>query len=396
MHKTIKKILFLFFLVIVILAGFGLGFHSGREYQKVYQPPKEIDFSLFWQTWNIIHERFPDREKLDVQKMIHGAISGMIEALRDPNTVFFTPEETKEFDKSMEGIFEGVGMEIGIREGQLQVISPIKNTPAYRAGLRPGDKIIKIDGVSTINMTIERAVSLIRGPKGTKVILTIFREEEEEWDANREIEIKRGIIKIPSLSWQLIEENIAHLRIYHFIGRTKEDFKDVANEILEKGAEKIILDLRNNPGGYLEAAKSIAGWFLENGQVVVIKDFGKDREQEIFKSRGPSRLLKYPIVILINQGTASGSEILAAALRDNRNIKIIGETSFGKGSVQELVRLKEGASLKITVANWLTPDGKFITNQGLEPDIIVEITEQDFEQGRDPQLDKAIEIIKNL
>ncbi|MCL0057289.1 S41 family peptidase [Dehalococcoidia bacterium] len=393
MMSIIKKILFLLFLVIVILTFFGLGFHFGRDYQKTYQLPEEIDFSLFWQVWNVVHERFPDREKLDVKKMIHGAISGMIEILEDPGTVFFTPEEAKEFEKDMKGIFEGVGMQIGIRERQLQVISPIKNTPAYRAGLRPGDKIIEINGVSTINMTIERAVSLIRGQKGTKVTLTIFREE---WNEKREIEIERGIIKIPSLSWQLIEENIAHLKLYNFTRRIKGDFRDAANEILEKGAEKIILDLRNNPGGYLEAAKSIAGWFLENGQVVVIKDFGKDREQEIFKSRGPSRLLEYPIVILINQGTASGSEILAAALRDNRDVKIIGETSFGKGSVQELVRLKEGASLKVTVANWLTPDGKFITNQGLEPDIVVEITEEDFKQGRDPQLDKAIEVIREL
>lgn len=391
--NVIKKILFLFFLVIVILAGFGLGFHFGRDYQKIYQPPKKIDFSLFWQTWNEIHERFPDREKLDVQKMIHGAISGMIEVLEDPATVFFTPEETKEFDEGMRGVFEGVGMQIGIREEQLQVVSPIKNTPAYRVGLRPGDKIIEIDGVLSVNMTIERAVSLIRGEKGTIVILTIFREE---WNENREIEIKRGIIKIPSLSWELIEEDIAHLRLYNFTGRIKEDFRDVANEILQSPAEKIVLDLRNNPGGYLGVAKSIAGWFLEREQIVVIKDFSEAREQEIFKSRGPSRLLEYPIVILINRGSASGSEILAAALRDNRNIKIIGETSFGKGSVQEVVRLKKGASLKITIANWLTPDGKFITNQGLEPDIVVGITEEDIKQGKDPQLNRAIEVIRGL
>lgn len=392
-----KKILFFLFLIILILVVFGLGFYfgenHGKEQAKIFQPPKEVDFSLFWQAWNTIFERFPNREKLDIQKMIYGAISGVIESLDDPHTGFLTPDERKEFIKDMKGEFEGVGMEIGIREKQLQVIAPIKDSPADKAGLRAGDKILKIDNISTINMTTNEAVTLIRGSKGTRVVLTIFRNG---WDENREVEIIRGIIKIPTLSLEIIEENIAHLKLYHFIERTEDDFRRVANEILTSPAEKIILDLRNNPGGYLNIAKNITGWFLERGQVVVIKDFSENRGQRIYRSNGPSRLLNYPIVILINQGTASGSEILAGALRDNRGIKIIGETSFGKGSVQELINLDQGASLKMTVANWLTPKKVLITNKGLKPDIIVEKIEDDIVQNRDPQLNKAIEILKKI
>ncbi len=384
-----------YFLIIAILIGFGFGFYFGEDFgrkqAKIYIQPEEIDFSLFWQTWNVIQERFPDREKLNVQKMIHGAIAGMVESLGDSHTVFFTPEKTERFIRDMEGVFEGVGMQIGIREKQLQVIAPIKETPAYRVGLQARDKILKIDDESTINMSIGEAVSLIRGPKGTEVTLTIYRSG---WEEAREIKIIRGVIEIPSLSLELLADNIVHLRLYHFTGRIYVDFRKAANEILESPAEKIILDLRNNPGGYLETAKDIASWFLERGQIVVIEDFSGN-EQRIHKSDGPSRLLRYPIVILINQGSASGAEILAGALRDNRNIKLIGERSFGKGSVQQLEKLREGASLKITISNWLTPNEKLITNRGLEPDIIVEITEEK-EQDRDHQLDKAIEIIRKM
>lgn len=392
MAFNFTKNLTLFFLIIVILAVFGLGFYFGKSQCEIC-PPEQVDFSLFWQAWNVIQEKFPDRGELNVQKMIHGAISGMVESLGDPYTVFLTPKDTKIFIEDVKGAFEGVGMEIGIRKNQLQVVAPLEGTPAQKAGLRAGDKIMKIDGKAALDITIDEAVNLIRGPKGTEVILSIFRDE---WGETREIKIVRGVIEIPSLKLEMKEGNIAHLKLYHFTEKAKIDFRETAIKILESPAEKIILDLRNNPGGYLEIAKDIAGWFLEKGRVVVIEDFGENREQRVYKSAGPSRLLEYPIVILINQGSASGSEILAGALRDNRGIKLIGEESFGKGSVQELAKLKGGASLKITIANWLTPNEELITDKGLEPDIIVEMTEEDFEQGRDPQLDKAIEIIKKM
>ncbi len=394
MAFLIKKNFVLVFLVVAILASFGFGFWFGKA-QVVCPvcPPEDIDLSLFWETWKKLEEKFVSPEKLDVQKMIYGAISGMVKSLEDPYTTFLNPEDSKKFLEDVTGQFEGVGMEIGIRKGQLQVIAPLEGTPAQRAGFRPGDKIIKINDTLTVDITIDEAVNLIRGPEGTEVALMIFREQ---WQTTKEIKIVRAVIEVPSLKWELKEGNIAYLKLYHFSEKASSGFIGAAIEILNSPAEKIILDLRNNPGGYLEVARDISGWFLERGQTVVIEDFCQETEQKIYKAKGNARLLQYPIVILINQGSASGSEILAAALRDNRGIKIIGEKSFGKGSVQELEKLKEGSSLKITVARWLTPSGELITDIGLEPDVKVEMTEEDYTAERDPQLDKAIEVIKEM
>ena len=375
----------------------GISFSAGFFVGKIQVvcpvcPPEEVDFSLFWEAWQKIQEKFVDKEKFDLQKMIYGAISGMVKSLEDPYTIFLSPEETKRFEEDVKGRFEGVGMEIGIRKGQLQVIAPLEGTPAQKAGLRAGDKIIKIDDTLTADLTIDEAVSLIRGPKGTEVNLTIFREE---WGKTKEFKIIRAVIEIPSLKWEL-KNDIAYLKLYHFTEKASFDFRIAAFEILNSRAKRIILDLRNNPGGYLEVARDLAGWFLEKDQIVAFEDFGEGKEQKKYIAKGPARLLDYPTVVLINKGTASGSEILAGALRDNRGIILIGEKTFGKGSVQELERLREGSSLKITIAKWLTPKGELITDKGLEPDIRVEMTEEDYEKERDPQLDKAIEIIKGL
>jgi len=393
-----RKNLVLISLALVIFASFGLGVWVGKL-QVVCEvcPPEELDFSLFWEAYHKLQEKFVSPEKFDIQEMIYGAISGMIKSLEDPYTVFLNPEDTKKFLEDVSGRFEGVGMEIGIRKGQLQVIAPLEGTPAQKAGLRAGDKIIRVDDTLTADITIDTAVSLIRGPKGTEVTLTIFREE---WNTSKEIKIKRAVIEIPSLKWELKEtpggQVMAYLKLYHFTEKAGFDFNMAAIEILNSPAQKIILDLRNNPGGYLEVAQDIASWFLKKGEIVVIEDFGDKMERKEYKAKGNAKLQDYPIVILINQGSASGSEILAGALRDNRGVLIIGEKSFGKGSVQELERLRGGSSLKITIAKWLTPKGELITDVGLEPDIVVEMTEEDYEQERDPQLEKAIEVITQL
>ena len=387
-----KKILLSISLIILVIVSAGFGFYFGKTQCKICQP-EEIDFSLFWEAYHKLQEKFVDKGKFDIEKIIYGAISGMVKSLEDPYTVFLKPEETKRFIEDVKGTFEGVGMEIDIRKGQLQVISPLEGTPAQSAGLRAGDKIIKINDKPTMDMTIEEAVNLIRGPKGSEVTLTIFREE---WEKTKEIKIVRAVIEVPSLKWEIKNENIAYLKLYQFSEKASFDFRIAAIEILASPCQKIILDLRNNPGGYLEVAQEISGWFLKRGEIVVIEDFGARKERNIYKAQGNASLVGFPVVILINQGSASGSEILAGALRDNRDILLIGEKSFGKGSVQELERLSEGSSLKITVAKWLTPKGELITDKGLEPDIKVEMTEEDYEEGKDPQLDKAIEIIKNL
>lgn len=357
--------------------------------------PASADFSLFWQTWSALEKKFVNKEKLDLQKMLYGAISGMVRSLGDPYTVFLAPEESKRFSEDVKGFFEGVGMEIGIKKDQLQVIAPLEGTPAQRAGLRSGDKILSINGTSTVDLTVEEAVSMIRGQRGTEVTLTILRNN---WEKSKDIKIVRAKIEIPSLKLEFKgeAEGIAYLKLYQFSEKAAGDFAKSAVKILNSNAKYIILDLRDNPGGYLEVSQDIAGWFLEKGQIVAIEDFGAKQEQKKYLAEGNSQLLSYPIVVLINQGSASASEILAGALRDNRDVKLIGEKSFGKGSVQELEQLASGSSLKVTVAKWLTPKEKSISEVGLEPDIKVELTDQDFEEEKDPQLDKAIEITREM
>lgn len=403
MAEFIKKIIVLILVAGALSASFSYGIWFGKQ-QVVckFCQPQDIDFSLFWEAYHKLQEKFVDPEKFDTQKIIYSAISGMVQSLGDPYTVFFPPQETKKFMEDVTGVFEGVGMEIGMKKGQLQVISPIEGTPAQKAGIRAGDKILKIDDVFTADITIDKAVDLIRGKKGTQVTLTILRQG---WDETKEIKITREVISVPSLKLQFLtlngepagnEGEIAHIQLYHFSGKAGSDFREAAIQILNSSAKKIILDLRGNPGGYLEISQEIAGWFLKRVQVVVIEDFGAKGERQEYKTNGNGALSDYPLVVLINAGSASASEILAGALHDNRGVLLIGEKSFGKGSVQELENLTDGSSLKITVAKWLTPKGKLITDVGLEPDIKVELTDEDYENNRDPQMDKAVEIVKNL
>ena len=380
-------------MIATLYVGFSFGFYYGEiEGRTKIAPSDDLDMSLFWEAYNVLKERYVDTEKFDSQQMVYGAISGMVEQLDDPYTVFFDPEDAKIFEEDVSGEFQGVGMEIGIKDNQLTVIAPLDGTPAQKAGMKSGDKILKVDEISTMDMTIDKAVKIIRGPEGSEVSLIVYREE---WGETKEIKIIRGVIKIPSVEWELKDDNIAYIKIYHFSGTAGDDFADMAYEVLDSSAQKIVLDLRNNPGGYLETSQDIAGWFVEKGQIVTIEDFGDKREAKNYKAKGPAEFVSFPMVVLINEGSASASEILAGALRDNRGVKLIGEKSFGKGTVQELTRLTEG-SLKITVASWLTPNHNQITGNGLEPDVKVELTQEDFDQDKDPQLDKAIEILKEI
>lgn len=376
---------------ISLFAVFVFGFWIGKA-QVVCRvcSPEAVNFSLFWEAWNKVQENYVNPADFDIQKMIHGAISGMVKSLDDPYTVFFTPQENKNFLDDVGGHFEGVGMEIDIKDNQLQVVAPLEGTPAERAGIIAGDKIIKIDDKLTSDITVEEAVSLIRGQKDSEVTLLISRKG---WDAPKEFKLKRDVIVVPSLKLEF-KDDVAYLKLYQFSENANSDFAKAAVQILNSPAKKIVLDLRNDPGGYLEIAQNIAGWFLEKNQVVVTEDFRNEKDQIVYKTSGNSQLLSYPIVVLINQGSASAAEILAAALRDNRGVKLVGETSFGKGSVQELINLTDGSSLKVTVADWLTPKGEHIKKVGLKPDFEVKLTEEDVAAGRDPQFDKAIEVLK--
>lgn len=392
MFKKNLNLIFASSIILGFLGGFIFGGYFGKSQCPVC-PPQDVDLSLFWETYKLIKSKFVDSEKIDVQKIIEGAIAGMVQSLGDPYTVFLTPEDTKNFLEGVTGRFEGIGIEVAKRKGELQVIAPLEGTPAQKAGLRAGDKILKINGTMTNDLSIDEAINLIKGPKGTEVNLTIFREG---WDKEQEVKIVRAIINVPSLKWELIDGEVAYIKLYNFSEKASSDFSKAAVEILNSQAKKIILDLRNNPGGYLEVAKDIAGWFLKKGQVVAIEDFSGKKEQEFYKAQGNAKFTQYPTVVLINEGSASGSEILAGALRDNLQIKLIGEKSFGKGSIQELESLRDGYSLKITIAHWLTPKGELISEKGLEPDIKVQMTEEDYEKELDPQLQKALEIVKSL
>jgi len=393
----------LFFVGALVIGGYFYGFQVGKSEARIIPiegvvntqlgQSEAADFSLFWDAWRVIEEKYAVKDALDYKEMVFGAISGMVKSLGDPYTIFMDPEDTKHFRDDISGSFEGVGMEIGIRNRNLQVISPLEGTPAKAAGLRPGDIIVKIDDTFARNLTIDEAVSLIRGPRGKDVTLSILRDD---WSETKDFVITRAIIQIPSLEWEIVEDNIAYIQLFHFSQDASRTFEAAATGILTSSTERIILDLRNNPGGFLEVSVDIAGWFLERGQVVVVENFGEEGKEIVYKARGNGKLGSYPLVILMNQGSASASEILAGALRDHKGIQLVGEKSFGKGSVQELENLLGDASLKVTVANWLTPNGDHITDVGLEVDVQVEMTSEDFDQELDPQLDKALELIKNL
>ncbi len=386
---VIKRLFSIFAISGLVIFTFFAGFYFGEQsvFCEICQP-SQINFSLFWETFQELKQRYVEPGKINEQDIMYGAIHGMVDSLNDPYTIFMKPDETEKFLNDISGRFEGVGMEIGIRDDILQVIAPLEGTPADRAGIRAGDKILKVEGVSTSDISIDEAVNIIRGEKGTLVLLTILRDG---WDMPKDIEIVRDTIEVPSLKWEIMDNDIAYIKIYQFSEKTGFDFIKVATQILSSDAKKIVLDLRNNPGGYLEIAVDVAGFFLERGSIVVIEDSINDKVE--YKADISPVLLNYPMVVLINQGSASASEILAGALRDNRGVKLIGEESFGKGSVQQLESLSDGSSLKVTVARWLTPNGQTISEVGLKPDIEIEFTEQDYKDELDPQLKKAIEFL---
>jgi carboxyl-terminal processing protease len=392
-----KSGLILGLLVIVAIIGLSyfLGFQKGlkgAEPKIIYKDNPEIaaDFSLFWKVWDTFKQSYIHSKDLTDQEILYGAISGLVDSANDPYTVFLRPSDAKKFEQDLSGSFGGIGAQIDIRNNQLMVVAPLKDTPAKKAGLKSGDKILKINATSTdIISTVEEAVKYIRGPKGTTVILTILREG---WNLPKDFSIVRDTIIVPTLDWEMKPNKIAYIKLYEFNENAPYAFYKAALPILLGGAKGIILDLRDNPGGYLEVATNIAGWFLKTGNVVVKEEFSSGRE-ELLKADGNSALVDLPVVILVNKGSASASEILAGALRDNRHVKLVGETTFGKGSVQELKKFSDGSEMKVSIAQWLLPNGDAIDKKGITPDIIVKLTEEDTKNKIDPQLDKALEIV---
>ncbi|OGY45465.1 MAG: hypothetical protein A2744_02140 [Candidatus Buchananbacteria bacterium RIFCSPHIGHO2_01_FULL_44_11] len=363
---------------------------------------QDVDFQQFWTVWNYVKENYVKDDVPETQ-LFYGALAGIVASLGDPYSIFLDPEIATKFSDELSGNFEGIGAEIGMKDNQLTIIAPLPGTPAEQSGLLAGDKVYAIDGLDTSTISLDHAVNLIRGQKGTTVILTVLSNGDSE---PKEIKIVRDQIEIDSVRIArpdgtpveesqadlLLEGQIAYIELLYFNENTLADWNKTVQKILAAGAKGIILDLRNNPGGFLNTAIEISGEWI-NGQVVV-KERLRDGTSLEHRANRQARLSGIPTVVLVNKGSASGSEIVAGALQDYGAATIVGETTFGKGSVQDLREFKDGSSVKLTIAEWLTPKDRQINEKGIEPDIKVERTREDYDQDKDPQLDRALEILR--
>ena len=395
--------------VLAGLTGFWLGTHQfkiklGRDSsikieRKIPADKQNLDFSLFWEVWDRLEKNYIDKKALDQNQMVLGAIQGMVASLGDPYTAFLKPSENKELKEDLNGSFEGVGIQLGYKENQLAVIAPLNGTPAYKAGVKAGDLILKIDDQPTTGISADEAMRKIRGPKGTKVKLSLMHADEKE---SYEVEIVRDTIVVPSVEVEFViteiqkrteaQKVIAHLKLMKFGDRTAEEWDKAVGEIVnhKPSVSGVILDLRNNPGGYLTGSVFIASEFLNSG--VVVQQEHANGTKETFSVNRPGKILNQPLVVLINEGSASASEIVAGALQDYKRAKIVGTKSFGKGTIQEAEDLPGGAGLHITTARWLLPQGGSIDKKGITPDNEIKDDPQTLEI--DEQLQKAIEILE--
>ncbi|MBM3282973.1 S41 family peptidase [Candidatus Gottesmanbacteria bacterium] len=419
--RTIRNIVIsLSFLILFFGFGYKLGLKQAGH-DSVFTPVNiagknpsksvSVDFSLFWDVWDRLNRSYIDKNKLDPQKMIYGAISGMVSSLEDPYTVFLTPDQNKEAKDDLGGRFEGIGAQLGIKDKKIVIVAPLKDSPAEKAGLKAGDWIMKVDGKDTSSWTLPQAVSKIRGPKGSKVMLSIVHKEASQ---SGEVAVVRDEIKVASVEWEVAKwkmedgkwkmekdecsacERVVHLKLARFGDQTNEDWNKAVEDIRKaielpgyRAIRGLIFDLRNNPGGYLSGAVFIASEFLADGTIVIQEQTGGFRQTFTVNRKG--RILEIPMIVLINKGSASASEIVAGALKERGRAKIVGEQSFGKGSIQEAQDLSGGAGIHITTAKWLLPQGEWINTTGIEPDVRVEndINKPD----EDLQLTKAIETL---
>lgn len=396
-NKLTNFLLLLSFIVLIFGSGYKIGENKSRFNPPLqttnYKLQTNINFDLFWETWNKLHERYVDQKKVDPKKMYLGAIKGMVASIEDPYTFFLTPDENKQTKDDLGGKFEGIGAQLGLKDTRIIIIAPLKDSPAEKAGVKPGDYINKVDDVSTNKWTLSQAVSKIRGPKDTKVKLTLERNNKE---INVVIVRQQIIVASVELSY---EKKIAILKVNQFGDNTNDEWNKAVREIEGKWSNKqvngLVLDLRDNPGGYLDGSVYLASEFLPLGKLVVKQEATLYDDKEYRVSR-IGLLKEIPLVVLINKGSASASEILAGALRDHNRAQLVGEKSFGKGSVQEALDLKEGAGLHVTVAKWILPNGDWINSKGIEPRIKVtnEIKEGNtITKEVDKQLNKAIELL---
>ncbi|OGE20550.1 hypothetical protein A3A14_03945 [Candidatus Daviesbacteria bacterium RIFCSPLOWO2_01_FULL_43_38] len=396
--------------LIIIVLVFVLGWQLGHKDYAVrienYKPnvkitnqtPQgknvDIDFKLFWDTWDLVSSKYIDKKAIDPQKLYYGAIAGMVAAVGDPYTVFLPPQAQKSTKEQLGGAFEGVGIQLGYnKDKRLVVIAPLKDTPAYKAGVLAGDIILEIDKKDATILSLPEAVSLIRGPKGSTVTLSLLQDGETK---PKEVSIVRDTIIVKTVEFEAKStksgRKIGYIRLSGFGEKTKGEWDEAVSQALASAPEGVIVDIRNNPGGFLDAAVYVSSEFLSGGNIVLQEDARGDRqEQGVVR---PGKMLKLPLVVLINKGSASASEIFAGAMQDRERGTLVGEQSFGKGTIQSTEDLAEDTGIHITTAKWLTPDGHWVHNVGLTPDIKVDPVVGEVEDPKkDPQMEKALEIL---
>ncbi len=352
-------------------------------------PASPESLKVFWEAWDVISRDFYGRKTLDAQKMVYGAIKGMVDSLGDPHTYFLTPSNARLATEDLQGSFEGIGATVEKRDNKLLVVAPIEGTPADKAGIKAGDHITTVDGKSTAPLNVTEAVALIRGKAGTVVKLTVLREGVKD---PLTFEITRAKIEMSTVRTQELEGGIAYVKLNSFSEPTTQELSNALKKLLANKPKGLILDLRNNPGGYLSTSVEVASQFMKDG--VVLYEENADGQRQPFRVQRGGLAVDVPMVILVNKGSASASEIVAGALQDAKRAPLIGEKTFGKGSVQTTHALSDGSSVHVTIAHWLTPMGRQIHDIGLDPDIVVPLTEDDATNNKDPQLDRALEYLK--
>lgn len=396
----------LFLLTLIGLAIFIFGYVLGQKTQflpqgtfpkiqivnRESQKETQVDFALFWNVWDRISEQYLEKGAVDPQKLLYGAISGMVQALGDPYSAFLTPEQNREVRQELSGFYEGVGIQLGAKDSRIVVIAPLSGTPAEKKGVLAGDVILKIDDKDTTGIALPEAVSLIRGKSGTSVVLTLQRESKDPF----ELVLERARIELKSVELSFLDTpkgKVAILKLSRFSSETPEEWDRAVSEIVAKEAKGLVLDVRNNPGGFLSGSVYIDSEFLKGR---IVGQVGRDGQKRYFEADRKGKLWDIPLTVIINRGSASAAEIVAGALAERGRAKLVGEQSFGKGTVQDAQELEDGAGLHLTVAKWLLPSGKDINGSGLKPDIEVKRTEDDIASGRDPQKDKAVELVTSI
>lgn len=383
-------------LIVGFLLVFLMGYSTGKAGYSVHRAgnslsvvkqsvgqPSDVDFSLFWDSWNLVKDKYV--KPVDDKERLYGAIAGQVASLGDPYSAFLKPQENERFTEELSGNFEGIGAELVQKDGFVTVVTPLEGSPAASAGLQPDDIIVKIDD-QDVPSSLEEAVKKIRGKKGTKVKLTVSRSNKLQ-----DFTITRDVIQDKSVSYTK-KDNVGVIKVSQFSGNTTQLLDESLEKAKNDGVKSIVLDLRNNPGGLLNVSVELVSRFMEPG--VVVYERGKDGQDIAENTVNVKERNTLPMVVLVNKGSASASEITAGALQDAGRAKIVGEVSFGKGSVQSIEPLKDGSSIKVTIAEWLTPKKREINKVGVKPDVEVSLTEDDAKNKRDPQLDKALDLLK--